>query len=401
MLTKEQSQAENKIYDWLKKDDDWMFCLGGFAGTGKTFLMQHFIENQDEAPICMAPTGKAASVLGKKLNGIEVKTIHSVLYNPNPQSYEFLKKLKEKLKEDPENDDLVQQIRNEKKRLAKEKPTFSLKDADIKPGDLCIVDEASMTTTRIMKDLQATGAKVLFVGDIGQLPPVGDAGWFLDRKSDFLLQEVQRQALESPIIRLSMDIRNSKKINKQDWSGDVQIVNKREVDHDQWMTADQIITGKNASRHRMNRFCRKKLGIESEMPVEGDKIICLKNKKSPDSNFLNGVQGVATSDAEFDGLEFYMNMIYDDNELQDIAIDDYAFMMHYDCNQVQEPWFSIKHLQEFDYAYAITVHKAQGSEFTYVLLADDDIQSRNSEFRKRWLYTAVTRAKEKLLWVQN
>jgi len=408
-LNKEQTDAENSIHKWMKSShrDDWLYCLGGFAGVGKTYLMQEFIRKQSETPICMAPTGKAASVLGKKLAGIPVNTIHSVLYQPDPQSYGHLKKLNDflsELKEKNASDEELEKARNEikfeKKRLSKEKVSFSIKDADIGPGDLCIVDEASMTTTKMMEDFKKTGAKVLFVGDIGQLPPVGDGGWFLKRKPNFLLQEVQRQALESPIIRLSMDVRNGKTINAKDWSGGLEIKNKKSVGHDEWMMADQIITGKNASRHRMNRFCRKKLEIESGMPVKGDKLICLKNKSVADTNFLNGVQAIADSDAVFDE-EWYIDLTYDDHPIEDVAVYDYHCMSHYDNQQIEEPWFNIKHLQEFDYAYAITCHKSQGSEWPFVLLADDGIQSNNKEFRKRWLYTAITRAKEKLLWVQN
>lgn len=401
-LTQEQGVALTAIYEWLKDKDKWCFKLAGFAGVGKTFLLQHFINEQNTTPICMAPTGKAASVLGSKLNNVDVRTIHSVMYQPNQQSYGELLKLQKELANDPDNQEIKDAIKQEKKELAKQRVSFSLSEnCEINPGDLCVVDEASMVDEYTTADLEKTGAKVLFVYDPGQIPPVKNKSWVTQSDPDVLLSEIQRQAMDSPIIRLSMEIRSGIVKKSQYTSGDCIIMDKSKVKLDQWLQANQILTGRNRSRHRINRFFRKNKGFDhSKIPVKGDKLICLKNDQTPDNYFINGVLSEAMTDAAYDD-ELRLDINYDGRALQSVPIYDYHCLDHYDNDVVQEPWFAIKGLQQFDYAYAITVHKSQGSEWPYVVIADDNMMRDKRKFRQQWLYTAITRAKEKLLWVQE
>lgn len=404
-LSPEQDSAAMKIVHWLPSSDQ-VFMLGGFAGTGKTYLLSHIIQDlkthNNLDILCCAPTGKAASVLRSKLNGKDVTTIHSLIYSPISEDTKRLEALLESLSKDPTSTTLLNEIDIEKRRLADLRVGFQITSkAKIVPDQLVIVDESSMVSNEMYRDLVATGAKLLFVGDPGQLPPVGDGGWFLKADYDVVLREVQRQALESPIIRLSMDVRGGTVSTKNYQYDDCRISDKSEVSKSDWMKADQVITGTNASRRKINRFYRKQLGHveKSDLPIAGEKLICLKNNSETDIKYINGVQAMIASDSKYDDFgNFRMDVMYEGSLIESLECYDFYFLEHYQDNGVIDPWYMRKDLREFDYAYAITVHKSQGSEWDTVIIADDKMMRENFNFRKRWLYTAVTRAKTNLIW---
>lgn len=407
-LSHEQLTAETRIKGWLSGSDQ-IFMLGGYAGTGKTYLMGHIINSvgyhAGHEILCCAPTGKAASVLMSKLNGKDVSTVHSLIYAPMGEDTGKLEALLDKLVKDPENETLTKEIEVEKRRISSKPVSFQISGKDkVLPGQLVIIDEASMVSDEMFHDLVATGAKLMFVGDPGQLPPVGSGGWFIKAKYDVVLEEVQRQALESPIIRLSMDVRNSNLKKSQYSYPDCKICDKSEVPISDWLDSDQVITGTNASRRRINRFFRKQLkhNEKGDLPQISEKIICLKNSKPVkgiSNRYINGVQGSVIKSAHYDEKgDLRMSIFYESNILEDIAVYDYHFLQHYETARAIDPFFMRRDLKEFDYAYAITVHKSQGSEWNSVIIADDKMQQFKKDFRKRWLYTAITRAKEKLIW---
>jgi exodeoxyribonuclease-5 len=406
-LTDEQNKALKKIKEWMNNKDQWYFKLGGYAGTGKTFLIQHLVNEEFKNAICCAPTGKAASVLKKKIS-VPVGTIHSLLYQPIiPQSF-LLQSLVEKLLNYPDKAHkdaklLVDAIAREKKKLAERKIGFVSKDTDaIYPGRLVIVDEASMVTKQMFEDFHNTNCKALFVGDPGQLPPVGSSNWFVDTDFDAKLNCVQRQALDSPIIRMSLDVRQDKfnRLNYQ--TGDCRMIRKSDMTHKDWQSADQILTGRNVSRHKINRFFRKQLGHEGTLPNAGEKLIFLKNELHKGRGIINGAQCISESATtvigEGDAKQYFIDLLYDE-ELLTVEFYNYHCESNYIQSLVEEPWQERQELRELDYAYAITVHKSQGSEWDKVILADDKMQENSEEFRRRWLYTAITRAKKEFLWV--
>lgn len=405
ILSPSQDNALRQIDRWRRsavaRQD---FFLGGFAGTGKTTLLKYFIDSLNGQPFyAVAPTGKAASVLMKKLGGeIPVSTIHSALYNPAPPSMDSLIRLESQLMDAPNNEDLMNAIREEKQRLSKLQLKFSVKeDSKISARDLVIVEECSMVTKRMREDLFKTGAKILMVGDPGQLPPVNDDGFYSKNKPDAMLTDIHRQALESPIIRLSMLIREGR-IPATFSEPFCRRISKSELSHEDWFRASVILTGKNDTRRKINRFFRAKLGhAESIWPKVGEKLICLKNTNSQGLQLINGVEALSTSNAEVSDAtdELYGSYLYEGTPTSAEALWKYPFQVHYDSTAVEEPWQMRSGLVEFDFAYAITVHKSQGSEWNTVLLADDEMRSSDQNFRKSWLYTAVTRAKTELIWV--
>ena len=403
-LTTDQAKAYDDIFKWIKNPGDrWCYRLAGYAGTGKTTLLKDLVNGLDKAAYCCAPTGKAASVLEKKLDDAIVTTVHKALYSPISPSAEKLEELLQALKENPGDEKLKEKVKKEKENIKGEKLSFTSK---LSPGELkgkfFIVDEASMVNKFMAEDFQKSGANVLFVGDPGQLPPVKDGGWFGEVPANFTLRKVMRQALDNPIIRLSMDIRENGAVDPREYLyPETVIINKSDMIPEEWLKFDQVLTGSNNLRRRINRYFRKNLGKESNWPMEGEKLICLKNSFGS-YGFINGVEATALQDAKFDDIgDLRCSILFEDQVNEAVPFYNVPFQQHY-TNDVEElPWAMRRDLSEFDWAYAITVHKSQGSEWPKVLLADDGFWLDKPRMRKQWLYTAVTRAKEQLTWVVN
>ena len=436
-LKGDQPQAANKFGQWLKDLTSPIFKLGGYAGTGKTWLLAYLIHNLGKFDFyCCAPTGKAASVLQRKLAeaGLDVKvtTIHHLLYNVkmNPleikhqmlsEKFQILESKRKHIEslllgEIPEDEiqnlkenitrftaesaSLKQELEDTASELAKENTGFDFHaDQAFTNKTIIFVDEGSMVDNDIREDLGRTGARLVVIGDPGQLPSVRKGDWFERTPFDHVLQVIQRQALESPIIRLASDIRQGAYNPNQYTSGAARVVNKKMVTHEQWLDADQIITGKNVSRHRLNKWYRNKKGITVDLPIQGEKLICLKNMD--EGLFVNGVQFIAEDDAYQAAGNTFLDFNYEGVSFTNKQIDPFACLNTYDPALVQAPYYQRRGLMELDFGYAITCHKAQGSEWPSVLVCDDAMKQNDYDFRKRWLYTAATRAKDELLLVTN
>lgn len=400
ILTAQQEAAISKISRWYHNSDSQCLRMGGYAGTGKTTLLQQFINGLDKKPLCCAPTGKAASVLQQRLANATVSTIHRALYTPSSASTAELDRLEALVINTPDDVDVRKSYEEEKKRLSEAGVGFSLNEKHgIESGQLVIIDEASMVTPQMAEDLEATGARILYVGDPGQLPPVMSGGFFDDTPPDIMLTEIMRQALDNPIVRLSMTIRDGRDPGYFN-HGNCRRIMRNTLPKDEWLTADQVITGKNDTRRKLNRFFRETMGHSpSWWPQAGERVVCLKNTYYG-RVLVNGVQGVMLSNARVDeDGELAGDICYEGLNYINLSLYRYPFAAHYSTKAMEEPFASREHLSEFDYAYAVTVHKSQGSEWDKVILADDGIRAGGADFRKRWLYTGITRAKEELIWI--
>lgn len=413
--TLDQENALSAINLWLSApydDDNWFFALAGYAGTGKTTLLQKIISDQQLAPICCAPTWKAASVLKSKLPPqVEVKTVHSILYNPCDRQMHHLDKLiAERVSIISDRSDDVKAIKKidtaiaqEKDRLANLRVNFKVKpNLEKLRGKLIIVDEASMVSERMALDFKLLGCKVLFVGDSFQLPPVNSIAWFAKVDKHASLEHVVRQALDSKIIQLSVQIREGLIDQKMFQKGECILRGKDKLSYSDWLAADQVITGSNKSRQRINRFFRKQLARDnSHFPVNGDKLICLKNDQYKYPAWVNGTQFVANGDCEIQP-EGHLGLfgLYEGVNLLGIEFHTHPCEVHYNPEAIEVERDMRDGLFECDYAYCITGHKSQGSEYDFVIIADDKMNNENKDFRAKWLYTAVTRAKQKLILCQ-
>lgn len=350
-LSPQQDIAAAKISEWLKTDQK-RFVLAGYAGTGKSTLAK--LLSEDHNTHFCAYTGKAANVLREK--GNDASTIHGALY---------------KLISD---DDEAE-------------PRYALDDDSFIIGkDLVIVDEYSMLPEEIISDIESLAKKVLYLGDPFQLPPVqGEC----NLKPDYFLEEIHRQALESNIIKYATDVREGKALDfcKHD---DFVHQSKKFFTSEDYEAAEQIIVGLNKTRIAWNDRFREKLGFSGmALPQRGDKLICTKNNHV--RGLFNGMIGEAASDAR---QVSFQEIRLDFEAHRNLKVWDGAFKKREGLPVGYE-----KSLDRFDYAYAITCHKSQGSEFDNVLIFNQPIGKDNID-RRRWLYTALTRGKEKVSLVQ-
>lgn len=343
--------------------------IAGYAGTGKSYLVNAIVDEFgfSENEVAYASyTGKAALVLQKQ--GKNAITLHKLLYMSYPNGMGgFINKPKESL------------------------------DPNLK---LIIVDEISMCPRELWRLLLKHNIYIIGLGDPFQLPPIGDDLKLLDNPHVFLT-EVMRQALDNDIIKYSMELREGKKLLPGIRGKNIQTYSKEEFTTGMMLWADQILCGKNVTRRQLNTEMRKLLNKKGIL-ADGDKLICTKNywdKISVAENFLiNGTIGNVSNIKrnEFNEKDIRANFYVDDDSYGSLKLD-YKYLTtgtptvikNLKGKVIPSPYV------EMDYGYVITVHKAQGSQFNKVLVYDEHLY--NEENHNRWLYTAITRAVDKVV----
>lgn len=364
MWNYQQKTALREVNKWYqeqktsKKLTKQVFRLFGYAGSGKTTLAMHFAEDMNN-PQFAAFTGKAALVMRKA--GCEgARTIHSLIY-----------------------------IAEQNKKTGE--VSFRLnKNSSLIDASLLIIDECSMVNEEIGRDLLSFNVPILVLGDPAQLPPVAGAGFFTEQEPDIMLTEIHRQAKDNPIIHLATLARNGE-IPDVGTYGDSRVVEK--LSSKDALNADQVLVGRNVTREDLNKKIRKLLGYTSDLPSKGEKIICLKNDH--DLGIFNG--GMFTVLEQLQNkykTQFTRYMTQSDDEERSpliLKVHNSFFM-----SEVPTPqWKMLKNSQQVDLGYAITVHKAQGSQWENVLLyGSESYVFRDSQFR--FLYTGITRASERI-----
>jgi exodeoxyribonuclease-5 len=389
----QQAAALDAVGKWLRDPNaPQVLRLFGYAGTGKTTLARHLAALQDGPVYFAAFTGKAAAVL-REAGCPNATTLHSLIYLPFDKSRAKLDELKRSLDAlSPSHPDFPEAKGDYEAELYKVRtPGFNLNpDAEIRGAKLVVVDEVSMVDKKLGRDLESFGTKILVLGDPAQLPPVDGAGYFTNATPDILLTEIHRQAADNPIIRWATAVRRGELLPFGD-AGRAKKIKRDRMSPEVLSTlVDAILTGKNETRRTINAKVRKHRKFSSVYPMKGDALICLMNKH--DLGFLNGVVCRASNDAAQVSDEMVMmDVLYEGRNYTSLACDAAIF-------RGEEGDWTRKYLQ-FDYGYAMTVHKAQGSQWRRVAIWDDGFGKREPVQRRRWLYTAITRAQEELIIV--
>lgn len=380
-LSNDQKYALDTLKDWFKSSQKSQFItLGGFAGTGKSTLISILRkdlskDNQKLKVAFCSFTGKASQSLNSKINENgsfypkdSVSTIHSLIYTPSVNM---------------SGDISAWDI--------KEKLDF----------DLIIVDEASMVDTKIWNDLLSFKIPIIAVGDHGQLPPIS-SNFNLMQKPKIKLEEIHRQAKNNPIINLSMFIRNEgyipakkfginveKKLRSEDGAFSF-FLEKLEDFNENTL----VLCGFNKTRIKLNNHIRSFKEIEGFEPTRSDIVICLKNNRN--KNIFNGLTGRIKSIephskslyyAEIDMIDRTYKGLISKNQFNSEVTLEYKDLEVKQNDEVPDL---------FDFGYALTVHKAQGSQAKRVLLFEERSKHMDDDKWKRWLYTAVTRAEEEI-----
>jgi exodeoxyribonuclease-5 len=373
-LSPQQDEALRAVSRWLKDGRTPIFRLFGYAGTGKTTLARYFAEHIEGDVQFAAFTGKAAQVLRSK-GAANARTLHSLIYRPRGE----------------------EAVENETTGKTSIAPTFSLnRQSPVSKAKLIVVDECSMVDEQLGRDLMSFGTPILVLGDPGQLPPISGGGFFTEHEPDFLLSEIHRQARDNPIIRLALDVREGREFTFGDF-GAAKVISKTDVTQELVLGADQVLVGTNRTRRRYNQRLRELKGFSASFPQAGDKLVCLRN--DPAKGLLNGsLWKVMTSSRETVKPGINLLVAPEDEEPGRGVAKIKLLKSQFDDPDAEIPWQTKKRFDDFDYGYALTTHKAQGSQWDEVVLFDESFAFRDT--RERWLYTAITRAAERLTVVR-
>ncbi len=370
----QQDMALLAVSQWLKQGDRQVFRLFGYAGTGKTTLARHLAEGVDGDVLFAAFTGKAAQVLRSR-GASKASTIHSLIYRPRGE----------------------ETVEDEETGKTEILPTFSLnRQSALSKAKLIIIDECSMVDEKLGSDLLSFGTPVLVLGDPGQLPPVSGGGFFTEHEPDVLLEEIHRQARDNPIVELARQVREGNQVMIGDYGETARVIPKSAVDAELVLDADQVLVGTNRTRRRYNERLRELKGFDGPLPAAGDKLVCLRN--DPAKGLLNGSLWQVTSAARTVKPALNVLIRSEDEGVERYSAKVKLLKAAFEEPEREIPWRLKRRHDDFDYGYALTVHKAQGSQWDKVVLFDESYAFR--EHRDRWLYTAITRAAETLTIVK-
>jgi exodeoxyribonuclease-5 len=355
ILSSQQAEALSLIEQAIKEPPrarGYNFLLNGLAGTGKTTVAANLARKYPNV-LLVTLTGKAASVLREKTN-LPACTIHSAIYQLVGEEYD---------------------------KRGKKKPVFAERFLeDELCGKIIVVDECSMISENIGRDLSNTGAKIIALGDPGQLPPIQGKPFY--DNPNYVLTEIHRQALESPIIRQAHAVRTNGKYAPD--GADFRIVSFSDSSEEDLINADVVLCWKKATVDKVNKTKRKALGYDKPTPFIGEPLLCHKNVN--DIGIFNGA--TYTLAAPFEPGDTNIIVLV---EGRPITIENVRFenvANNLDTHDITT-WFS--------FGYASTVHKAQGSEWRNVVLIDE---YHRQEYRREWLYTGITRASDKITIVR-
>lgn len=394
-LSAEQERAVSSFKHWWQTQPSASWVLAGPAGSGKSTIIESIVQSVVGKVFYICFTGKAAYILRRK--GLDAQTVHSLIYKAKAraedkeltQAQQELKELREKIpeKDIEKNKDFINLQWKIKSILKKGAPLFDLLP-ELKNCSLLVIDEFSMISEKMGEDIMSFGIPVLACGDPNQLPPVGAVGFF--KKWDFKLQEIHRQAQDSPIIYLATQARLGIPLKIGEY-GNCSVFSRKDKDRirNEVLTTDQIIVGRNKTRVKCNNWTRKLLGITDPMPTLGERLVCLNNNS--EKEFFNGaIWKVATQpEGSFEG-----SIVLDLEDETGTSAQAVVQCLSILGRESEIPHWDRLSSDVFTYGYALTCHKSQGSEWDNVLVFDESSQfQRNS---KKHAYTAFTRAAKKL-----
>lgn len=356
-LSPDQQAALDRILAWAKAPHGDI-TLGGLAGTGKTTILRQVVDAIGERARVMAPTGRAAQVLRRK--GVRCETIHSTVLDYNG-TYED--------------------------RAGREQISWRDKDGVEVPA-IWVVDEASMVSTDLCDTIHSHRVPVCWVGDHGQLAPIGgDPG--LMRDPQIRLEQIHRQCAGSPILAVAHAARNGIAPTLGD-DGVVTVTQRGSLQAmvERWIRDDvQVACGRNRTRIAINMYWRIAMGYRARV-VEGEKLIVLFNDRG--RGVYNGTMLTVRAVKAETEHGWTVDVEDDGGQLKTFSIWNRAIGGG-EWKSEEKPSDHVV----VDYAYAITVHKSQGGSWKKFAVVDEVAHGWD---HARWRYTALTRAEQRL-WV--
>ena len=387
-----QQKFHDEAVDWFLNSSEQLFEIAGAAGTGKTFLIFEILRSLGLRPenyLAMTYTGQAAIVMRTR-GFMSARTIHSSLY----EVIEYV-----------DNDNINTHFGTPVKKKSFRKREFI--DPNIR---LFFIDEAWMVPDYMVRDIKSFGIKIITCGDPNQLPPVGANPGFLINSNIHMLTEIMRQSLNNPIVYLANRILKGQPIHCGIYGNSVLVIEEDEFDERMIGLVDVVGVCTNNSRKRINSRVRQICGYESPLPYHGERIICNVNDWNIEYegiSLANGLSGTMYGMPKMnpkDNQTFFMDFApdYTHYVFPNLCTNIEYFSANQDRQNdmrslVKSKFNNINGLL-FDYGYASTIWKLQGSEYDNVLYMEEFL---NPQLKRACDYTAVTRAKQKLIIVKQ
>ena len=385
---KEQAEIIKAAVHWYYHESEQVFQFAGKAGRGKTFVLHKIIQALGIPLERIAPMSYigCASLVMRTKGLTNAKTIHSWLFNP-VEDFKYDK-----------NGNIV-------KDNYLNRPIMELhfEPKPLDNIDLIIIDEGGTCPKYLKSEIESRGIKIIVCGDLSQLPPVGDDPAYLISGKIHMLIEPMRQAKDSAILWLAERALDGYPIHPG-YYGDCLVIYEDELTDEMIKMSDIIICGKNYTRDLINKNVRHNiLNKKGELPTFGEKLICKKNnwKCEVDGiNLTNGLVGIVINSPSIDGFDGKSFTI----DFKPDILNTYFSKLKCDYNYLIAPHDKRQYLKndkyspgnKFEFAYAITTHSSQGSQF-YNGIYIREYLSR--DIQKNLDYTAITRFSNAMIYV--
>lgn len=393
----EQKIIIKQAIDWFHSGTNQVFEFSGPPGSGKSFVLNEIVKWLNLDPLTqiapMSFTGSASLVMRSK-GLVSARTAHSWIYNI--VAVPML---------DSNGKPIMDKLMNCQIMIPKFIPVKSL-DPNIK---LIIIDEAYSMPRALRKTIEKFGIKILACGDPNQLPPVNDLPAFLYDNNFPRLTQCMRQLGRNDINYIAQMVSEGKEVSNG-YYGNSLVINKNDLTNEMLLWADIVICGKNKTRDYYNNKIRKLKGYNSDLPSYGEKVVCRNNNwlegVSADNGYIinmcNGLIGTVMNNPDvssFDGKMFSMNFVPDlcPSIIFMNSRCNYRYMISdYDQrikikNNKWEPG------NKMEYAYAITSHIAQGSQFHRVIYFEEYM---HPSIQNKINLVGASRADESLIYVK-
>lgn len=428
----------------------------GKAGSGKTLLLAELVNALTEAGLkvvsgdfegrkskdartlaVLAPTNKAASVLRNR--GVPATTIHRILYSPvyDPE-YEKIAEWLAENGERPQIEGLTDEALDrahafyqQNKSIPGALAAAGLRGSDFITGwkrrddplDVGLVDEASMLDDKQFEDLKEIFPTLIMFGDPAQLAPVNQSGSMvfdkLPEKAKFSLERIHRQDADNPILDLAhaladpaLGFEDFERLVEEKSRQDDRVVYAQRVEVD-LMARSPVLVWRNATRVRLINAFRMVQGAPEDMLLEGEPLICdgielpMKHRKKrldlEARGLIKGAQVVYLGPGRKPGFSRLHVMGAEDPQVSAASI------VKIEKPDEEEPFipYAARMGATFLHGAAVTIHKAQGSQWENVQVFAPDLfvaarmgrVEAGQPLWKRLAYVAITRAQERLYWV--
>lgn len=390
----DQQAVIDAAVNWYNNSSEQVFQFSGGPGTGKSFTLNkiiHALGIPYHDVMAMSYIGAAAIVM--RLKGFtNAKTMHSWLFDPI-----------EEIMKDDSGAPIMDPLYNR----PKVKRSFIEKDFIDENIKLIVIDEAGSMPLKYKRVIEKHGIKIIATGDVDQLPPVQDTPAYLYTGKVYRINQIMRQAENSSIVYLSRRALQGLPIHTG-FYGDSLVITEDDITEKMVLNSDVIICGKNYTRDYWNRKIRQELlHINSPTPMFMEKVVCAKNNWNIEVSGIslaNGLPGRVVNNPDPSGFDSDTNTFTMDF-LPDMlgepfkglhASYDYMVSDHERRNSLKSDRYCFG--EKFEFGYALTTHKAQGSQWANGIYFEEFLQpSINNNLH----YTAISRFSNTLIYVKK